>query len=187
MIFAASLNDSGPSRPSSCFGVVGVDGPVAPAMPGAAAPNSLSIFLPCVPPTVTSQQKGAFALKGARGVRFYKKPRVIAAENLLSMLLAPHRPHHPFLGPVALCVTFIWPFRAGEPRKVRDQVRVPMWVRPDCSNVIKLLEDVMTKAGFWKDDAQVCDLTVSKRWGRPHGIAISITTVETVHQISHHE
>lgn len=37
--------------------------------------------------------------------------------------------------------------------------------RPDADNFAKGILDSMTKAGVWKDDSQVTDLYVSKRWG----------------------
>lgn len=47
--------------------------------------------------------------------------------------------------------------------------------RPDVDNLGKSILDAITKDGrFWKDDAQVVNLTVLKRWGESDSITVSI-------------
>ena len=51
--------------------------------------------------------------------------------------------------------------------------------RPDTDNLQKLLKDTMTQVGFWKDDAQVCKETVTKRWSREQpGIYIKVVSLD---------
>ena len=51
--------------------------------------------------------------------------------------------------------------------------------RPDTDNLQKLLKDCMTRVGFWRDDAQVCRETVTKRWTRTRpGIRIEVTQLD---------
>lgn len=49
--------------------------------------------------------------------------------------------------------------------------------RPDIDNVIKAAMDILTKAGIWKDDAQVVSLYASKHYGEPR-LEISVTAEE---------
>ena len=58
------------------------------------------------------------------------------------------------------------------------EVRVDLWLKPpktavglprplrgaDADNLAKPVLDVCTKCGYWGDDAQVCRLTVDKRY-----------------------
>lgn len=50
--------------------------------------------------------------------------------------------------------------------------------RPDTDNLQKLLKDCMTKAGFWKDDAQVCEEFVQKLWAALPGILIQVREMD---------
>jgi Holliday junction resolvase RusA-like endonuclease len=136
----------------------------------------ITFFIPCNPPTVTSQQKGAFAT--GKGIRFFKKARVKQAENNLFALLQPHVPAQPVAGPLVLSVKWCFPWRKSESKKRRALGAVPCDVRPDLSNIIKLLEDTMTTLRFWEDDSQVADLRLSKWWGDEAGITISIEAID---------
>lgn len=141
-----------------------------------------AFFLNCLPPTVTAQQKGAFIIppdKGTTGkgsIRFFTKPEVAKAERLLESLLRPHAPRQPREGPIRLSVTFCWPWRAGEPQRNRHGAR---WrdTQPDASNLIKGLEDCMTRCGFWKNDGQIADLQVRKEWSGKPGISVEIESL----------
>lgn len=137
---------------------------------------SIAVFIPCLPPTTTAQQKGAFAAKGG-GVRFFKKKKTKQAEDLLLRVLAPHAPAHPCIGPLSLCVDFVFPWRKSEKKSVISKFsRYPNDKKPDCSNQIKLLEDCMTALGFWHDDGQISVLRVRKYWGDKPGIALVLVS-----------
>lgn len=134
-------------------------------------------YIPCIPPTATSQQKGAFSLPG-KGVRFFKKANVARAEHDLLTLLHPHTPPAPFTGPLYLSIAFTWPWRKSEPKKNRASGRKWRDTKPDCSNIVKMVEDCMTRLGFWGDDSQVALLTVSKRWGDTPGISVAMQEMD---------
>jgi Holliday junction resolvase RusA-like endonuclease len=140
----------------------------------------LSFFIPCIPPSTTSQQKGAFSLKTG-GVRFYTKAKNKAAGNLYAALLMPHVPGKPLLGPLCVLVEFVLPWRKTEKKAVRKTFMLyPCATRPDCSNRIKQLEDVMTSLGFWEDDGQISSLSVRKMYGNSPGIGISIASATAI-------
>lgn len=139
-----------------------------------------AFFIPCVPPKATSQQKGAFAMPTG-GIRFFKKKHVAEAENSLLSLLQPHRPSIPFTGPLRLSVTFLWPWRKSESKKTIASVgAMPIETRPDCSNIVKMLEDSMTTLGFWGDDGQIANLVVRKFYSSTTGLSVTIRTAEAV-------
>ncbi len=50
--------------------------------------------------------------------------------------------------------------------------------KPDTDNLEKLLKDIMTKLGFWKDDAQVASEITEKFYARIPGILIYVEEIE---------
>lgn len=140
-------------------------------------------WLPCTPPTATAQQKGVRVIrKGGKFMpMFYTKKKVQQASNTYAMILSTIRPKEPFIGPLALTVEFVFPWLVSESKWNRANLqRRPKATASDCSNLIKELEDVMTRLGFWKTDGQIADLRVSKWHGAQPGIRIKIATLRAV-------
>lgn len=134
----------------------------------------ISFFVPCLPPKTTAQQKGAFAMPGG-GIRFYEKSKVRSAREELCGYLRPYVPAVPLDGPLTCEIEFIWPWRKSEKKaNVNSFQRIPMDTKPDCSNIVKMIEDVMTGLRYWNDDSQVSCLKVSKWWGAEPGIRVSV-------------
>lgn len=80
------------------------------------------------------------------------------------------RPQQPLQGPLGLSLRFQFPrpkhhFRTG---KKSDQLRdiVPYFHtgKPDVDNLAKAVMDAMTQLGFWGDDSQVSEITITKRF-----------------------
>jgi Holliday junction resolvase RusA-like endonuclease len=136
--------------------------------------QSISVFIPCNIPTVTSQMKGATVVGGK--VRFFKKKKVKDSENTFHALFFPHRPQSPFEGPVCLIIHLVFPWRKSEKKKVINGYSLyPVTTRPDLSNLIKTIEDVMTTLRFWNDDGQVSTLNISKSYGDHPGIRLNVS------------
>lgn len=136
-------------------------------------------WLPCIPPTRTAQQKGAYIRPGKNGgkghIQFFTKNAVKKAANELKAILSPIQPEKPLKGPLSLMVTMVFPWPKGTAKYKRVSEGEPHASRPDCSNLIKLLEDTMTEMGFWEDDSQIYDLRVRKFRGNEPGISIRIS------------
>lgn len=96
------------------------------------------------------------------------------AEATLKRVLKQHRPAKPHTGALALTVRWSYPYRKSEPKKNRLRA-IPCDTRPDCDNLMKKLGDVMTKLEFWKDDAQIAEVTFRKEWSDSPGITITIS------------
>lgn len=125
----------------------------------------IDFFLECDPPTATAQER---KVNTQRGYPVYYDPSSVKyAKQLLTLLLRQHKPREPFRTPVEL--TVYWRFRAKshKPREWRD-------TKPDTDNLQKLLKDVMTKVGYWKDDALVVREIIEKSWEKTPGIYIKI-------------
>ena len=105
-------------------------------------------------PTTTSQQKGFNYKTG----QYYKKKKVEAAENLFFWKLKPYAPKVPSVKAIKLTVWF------GFGIKQKSKWGQYKTTKPDTDNYIKMFKDMMTKCGFWKDDAQVSDERVVKTY-----------------------
>lgn len=126
-------------------------------------------FLDMIPPTVTAQEHKVMVRHG-RPV-FYDTPRLKEARLIYEHALRLFKPDTPIEGAIALTVDWYFPSKAHR----EGELRV---TRPDTDNLQKLLKDCMTRVGFWKDDAQVCRETVTKRWTRSKpGIGIEVCPI----------
>lgn len=128
----------------------------------------IKFFIEIDPPTATAQEKKIAVRNGRTFV--YDNPRVKQAKQLLTLELMKHKPSAPLKGPLLLQV--MWDFPKG-----RHECG---WktTRPDTDNLNKMLKDVMTKCGYWTDDAQVCAEQIYKTWADTPGIAITLYELE---------
>lgn len=131
---------------------------------------NLSFFLPMKPPTITHQEKKITVVNGKPVV--YEPPELKAARSKLEAHLAPYRPGVYCTGAVRLLVKWCFPV-TGKHRNGEYKT-----TKPDTDNLQKLLKDVMTSVGFWKDDALVASEVIEKFWADIPGIYISITDLE---------
>lgn len=127
-------------------------------------------FLPMRPPTATHQEKKVHT-KSGRPV-FYEPTEVKAARQKLEAHLAGYIPEKKYTGAVYLGVKWCFPIQG---RHRNGEYRTS---RPDTDNLQKLLKDVMTRLGFWKDDAQVASEHVEKFWAELPGIYVVIKELE---------
>lgn len=129
----------------------------------------IEFFLPIIPPETTAQQKKVSVVNGKPV--FYDPPDVKKAREKLTAHLAKHAPKKMFDGSVRLTVKWCFPITGkhgdGEYK----------WTKPDLDNSNKILQDCMTKLGFWKDDAYVVSLIAEKFWAKQPGIYIRIEEI----------
>lgn len=127
-------------------------------------------FLPMLPPTTTHQEKQVAVVKGKPV--FYEPAELQDARVKLEAHLAGYAPERRCQGAVRLLVKWCFPITRG---RHDGQYKT---TRPDTDNLQKLLKDVMTGLGFWKDDAQVASEIVEKFWAKRPGIYISVEELE---------
>lgn len=123
-------------------------------------------FLQMDPPTVTHQEKKVHVVNGKP--IFYEPDDLKAARQKIMAYLAPNCIEAPYYTKVRL--TVVWHFRASGKHKAgsyRD-------TKPDLDNLNKLLQDCMTRSGFWDDDALIVGLMAEKKWSLIPGIYIRI-------------
>ncbi len=131
---------------------------------------NLSFFLPMIPPTVTHQEKKITVVNGKPIV--YEPAELKAARSKLEATLAKYKPEKKYTGAVRFLVKWCFP-RNGNHRNGEYKT-----TKPDTDNLQKLLKDVMTDLGFWKDDALVASEVIEKFWADIPGIYIAISDLE---------
>ena len=118
-----------------------------------------------MPPTVTAQMHKVTAKNGKP--IFYDTPEIKDARCRLKSYLWKHRPKEPYGVGVRLIVKWLFP----KGRHKSGEYRI---TKPDTDNLVKLLKDVMTKLGFWHDDAQVTLEIIQKIWDNRSGLYVSV-------------
>lgn len=132
--------------------------------------SKTDFFLDMLPPTCTHQQKAVRVVRGKPV--FYEPPELADARAKLEAHLAGHAPPEPYACPVRLVTKWCFP----RPASKRDgQYKA---TKPDTDNLQKLLKDVMTKLGYWQDDALVASEIVEKFWADRPGIYIAVEELE---------
>jgi len=128
--------------------------------------------LKMIPPTATAQQKGERVVGGY--IHHYKKKNVAQAEAILRDALLPYVPDVPITDkPVWFVVSWLFPYPKSA-KKHRPGCGRWKITRPDTDNLNKLLKDVMTDMGFWKDDALICREYIQKFYSDEPGIIIGV-------------
>ena len=126
----------------------------------------IQFFVPMKIPTVTHQEKKIDTRKGKPIV--YEPPELKDARNKFEAYLAPYAPAQEYHNGVRLIVKWLFPITGkhhdGEYKTTK----------PDTDNLQKLLKDVMTSVGFWKDDALVCSEITEKFYSEKTGIFIML-------------
>ena len=136
----------------------------------------LEFKLKMIPPTATAQQKGERVVGGY--IHHYKKKNVMAAEAILRDALLPYIPVEPITDkPIRLYVSWMFQYPKSAKKHLHGWDR-PKITRPDTDNLNKMLKDVMTDMGFWKDDALIYVENVSKQYSDEPGIRISIIATD---------
>jgi Holliday junction resolvase RusA-like endonuclease len=123
-------------------------------------------FMPMIPPTVTHQEKDV-TVKNGKPI-FYEPTELKAARTKLTAHLAQHIPAEKYTGAVRLITKWCFPITG------KHQSGEYKTTKPDTDNLQKMLKDVMTSLGFWKDDALVASEITEKFWADNPGIYICI-------------
>lgn len=135
----------------------------------------MNFKLKMIPPTATAQQKGERVVGGY--IHHYKKKNVAQAEAILRDALLPYVPDEPITSqPIKLEVAWMFPYPKSAKKHKPGWYRAKI-TRPDTDNLNKMLKDVMTDMGFWKDDALICMEMICKIFCDEPGIDIVIDTL----------
>ena len=126
----------------------------------------MHFFLKMIPPTKTYQEHRIGKTKTGK-VYIYEDRDLKEIRTRYRDALLPFVPDEPMKGPLRLVVKWLFPKGKHEDGEYKD-------TKPDTDNLNKMLKDELTKAGFWKDDAQVASEIIEKFWAEITGIYIEI-------------
>lgn len=124
------------------------------------------MFLVMVPPTRT-QQEHQVRMVGGKPV-FYEPQELKAARAKLRAHLSMHVPERKYRGAVRMVTKWCFP-KGGSHEDGEYRI-----TKPDTDNLQKMLKDVMTDCGYWKDDCLVASEVIEKFWADVPGIYIRI-------------
>ena len=131
--------------------------------------DSYHFFMAMVPPTATKQEAKVRVVDGKP--RWFPSDAWAKAESDLMAHLERFRPDEPIAeGGVLLSVEWCFPAEGHADG-------APYLKKPDTDNLEKGLKDVMTRLGWWDDDARVFCETAVKMHSRVPGIRIDIEVV----------
>lgn len=130
----------------------------------------IEFFMPMIVPETTHQQKKVHVVNGKP--HFYEPDDLKRARAKLEAHLSKHTPEKKIMGPVRMTVKWLFPI-VGDHKNGEYK-----YTKPDLDNSNKLLQDCLTKSGYWKDDAYVVSLVAEKFWADQPGIYIRIEEIE---------
>ena len=119
----------------------------------------------------TNQQKGVKNING----KLVTYDRKGTKNQELVMNLVQNRPKVPFLDkniPLKLSVTFFYVI------KQKKKWGLPKTTKPDLDNLLKNLQDYMTKLRYYVDDSQISCLVVKKFYSEKNSIEIEIEEIK---------
>ena len=123
-----------------------------------------------------------------RAFAFHGKARLFdpgTAEHWKSQVALEYRRAVPEIEPgdgaYSLVMTFLFPRPKRLLTRTAPQGRIAHTGKPDADNLAKAVMDALTTLGVWRDDAQVADTTIHKRYAALNelpGAEITITPLE---------
>ncbi|WP_057871096.1 RusA family crossover junction endodeoxyribonuclease [Liquorilactobacillus ghanensis] len=120
-------------------------------------------------PTVTHQEKQVSVVKGKPV--FYEPAELRNARQLYMDMFGQYTPEQKMPGKVRMTIKYCFPLKGKHgDGEYKD-------TKPDLDNMTKLVQDCLTKLGFWKDDRYVVSLIAEKFWAQMPGIFIRIEDV----------
>ncbi|MCH5212250.1 MAG: RusA family crossover junction endodeoxyribonuclease [Oscillospiraceae bacterium] len=123
-------------------------------------------FMAMVPPTKTHQEKQVKVINGKPV--FYEPHELKEVRAKLKANLSKWVPEKKYTNAVQLICKWCFPITRGHKN---GEYKI---TKPDTDNMQKMLKDVMTDLGFWKDDVLVASEICEKFWADIPGIYIKI-------------
>lgn len=130
-----------------------------------------------IPYTMVAKQADRSRIVHGNGntfVHHYQPKEVTENAAALASFVAPHRPPAPLDGAIRMEVYIVYPWLKSHSGRARGSGRIPKATKPDCENILKQLDDVLERSGFFGNDAQVSDVRVRKRFGNSPTVSVRI-------------
>jgi Holliday junction resolvase RusA-like endonuclease len=133
----------------------------------------ISFFISCIP---RGQARPRHATIAGHH-RAYKSKTQELDEATLQALMMPYVPDEPLDCPLSLVVEAFMPIPKSFSKRNKESARNGfLWpyTKPDASNILKHIEDVMQYMRFFLDDKQLCNVAVWKKYGERPGYQIEL-------------
>jgi len=136
----------------------------------------MKITLNIPPPKGTAQQQ-KIATRG-KFISKYDPPNVKEMKRIFTRELTPHKPEKPIEGALCMEVLFAYPYRKADANKAQGR---ELWknTQPDCDNLVKGLNDIMERLGYFSNDGQIASLSIEKVWSAEPRIEINLEEMKT--------
>ncbi len=138
----------------------------------------ISFTLPISPQSLQTSGK-RLVIVGGRP-RFFLNSKAKKYHADIALFVRQHVPPVPLVGPLRVDMAFVLPRPASLNRKADPEGLIPMAKRPDRDNLVKGTQDALSAAGFWIDDAQICDGRIAKFYAEKGGVARIEVSVEEI-------
>jgi Holliday junction resolvase RusA-like endonuclease len=115
----------------------------------------------------------AFQHQGATRVSVYDPATSRDWKRTVLAQVLPQKPAAPVEGPLVMALTFFLPRPKTLPRREHFHVK-----RPDCSNLLKAVEDALNGI-VYRDDSQIVKLDIVKEYSPAPGVQIRIERAVT--------
>lgn len=115
------------------------------------------------------QPRGRATIRG-RHAGIYDPGTADGWKSIVAFAGEPHRPSQPIEGPVSVAIDLLMPRPSRLMGKRHPDGEVWCTTKPDIDNAEKAILDALTNAGWWRDDAQVVELSSSKAYHSKTGI-----------------
>ena len=129
----------------------------------------MHFFLSMDPPTKT-QQEHRIGRRKDGSMYVYENRDLKEARMKIRNALSKVSHDQISSGPIRLVVKWLFPKGSHNDGEYKT-------TKPDTDNLNKMLKDEMTRAGFWKDDAQVASEVIEKFWAEKSGIFANIEQI----------
>lgn len=137
----------------------------------------LKAFIPGKPPTAQGSVNFIARCVGkkvnGRCIPIVQKVKNKGAARWLRValpMLRARAPAVPFSGPLGVSCLIVLPLQKAKLDLKRDTPRDWAPQRPDRGNVLKIVEDAISDAGWWDDDSLVCETIVHKVRAGKHDV-----------------
>lgn len=130
--------------------------------------------------TVPGEPQGKGRHRSTRTGHIYTPKKTAVYENLVKMEYIRQCNHYFGEAPVEVHIKALLAIPSSAPKKRKMEMllgRLLPTKKPDISNITKAIEDGLNGIAY-KDDAQIVDLTVSKRYAETPGVVVTIAEKE---------
>ena len=113
--------------------------------------------------------------------RAYKSKEQRLDEQTLQALMMPFKPIKPLSGAISLSVRVFMPIPKSRSKKWKEKAKkgeIFHTGKPDASNILKHIEDVMQSMRFFEDDKQLSSVAIQKEYGVNPGYEIKLMELE---------